>query len=421
MTSLFTRAKTLTVLAFSAGVAFAAPTIEIGTWGDFASGAVSHTFDDNMNTDPSKEEQKIYDQYGFHMTCFVQTGSVNWNNAKATFAKGHEIGNHTVSHTSDVSGMNDAQKAIKQNVPGEKCISIAYPNCNTPGDAEVLKTHVAGRNCDGKTASKSPSNFAQISSAMFGSGQGNYANDATSLNNFANQAASSQGWSVYTFHGIGTQTHSWATISMDAIKGHLSYLNTNRSKVWVETFGNVARYIKERDGAKVTVTSSDDKSIKLTLTDNQQDNTIFNYPLSLRCEMPAGWTKPSVTQNGKEVKDTIVTVNSKSYIMFQAVPDGGEIVLSATTTSIKEQRKLLETGKMISIDKNKLTINSAQFTGSNIAVSLIALTGKVIAQYTLNNSESGIALPSKKLGNETFFVKVSDGKKTYTEKVTSQL
>jgi hypothetical protein len=42
-------------------------------------------------------------------------------------------------------------------------------------------------------------------------------------------------------------------------------------------------------------------------------------------------------------------------------------------------------------------------------------------KYTLDNSESSVALPLNKLINEAFIVKVSDGVKTYTEKVTPQL
>jgi len=227
-------------------------------------------------------------------------------------------------------------------------------------------------------------------------------------------------WVVTCHHGIEGDNHGWANTSTAELKKHLDYLNQNRSTIWCETFGNVARYIKERDAAKATVTSSDDNTIKVSLTDNLE-NATYNYPLSLRCEMPAGWTKPTVTQGGKAVKDTVVTVNSKKYIMFQAVPDGGDIVLTGDATSIKEQIKLLETGKMVLIDNNSLSINSRQFSGSNIAVSIVDLRGKVLANYTLNNSESSVALPSKKLRNEAFFVKVSDGRKTYTEKVTPQL
>ena len=76
---------------------------------------------------------------------------------------------------------------------------------------------------------------------------------------------------------------------------------------------------------------------------------------------------------------------------------------------------------MLLIYNNILSVYSHQFSGSNIDVSLLGLNGKVIAKYTLSNSESSVALPSKKLGNETYFVKVSDGRKTYTEKVTPQL
>lgn len=426
MNSFFNRTKALTVLALSAGVAFAAPTIEIGTWGNFCTGAVSHTFDDNTPGQLSKAQPE-FDAKGFHMTLFTVTTAAagngpNWDGLKAAFAKGHEIGSHSDNHGNPMpaSECASSQSTIKSKIPGEKCITIAYPNCKNPGKSTVLNSYVAGRNCSGSDNSKSPGDFSEINAKGFGAGQGNYPNTASDLNKFASDAATGGKWGVYMHHGVGSGEHSWASTDVQAIKDHISYLDKNRNTIWCETFGNVARYIRERDAAKVTVTSSDDKSIKCTLTDNLPDAT-YDYPLSLRCELPSGWTNPTVTQNGKTMKDTIVTANSKSYLMFQAIPDGGEIVLSATTTAIKEQRKILETGKMVLIDNNSLSINSHQFSSSNIAVSIVDLRGKVIANYTLNNSESSVALPSKKLRNEAFFIKVSDGRKTYTEKVTPQL
>ena len=50
---------------------------------------------------------------------------------------GHEIASHTVSHT-DLSTLSDeaqtnelknSQISIKANVPGQKCLTLAYPNC----------------------------------------------------------------------------------------------------------------------------------------------------------------------------------------------------------------------------------------------------------------------------------------------------
>jgi oligosaccharide reducing-end xylanase len=426
MISLFNKAKTITVLALSAGVAFAAPTIEVGTWGNFCKGALSFTFDDYPTsgaTQIATTGRAAFDAKKFHMTMFVTTTGQttnSWKDLNTCFANGHEVGSHNYNHDASADNLQKSQTTTKQNVPGEMCISFAYPNgTNIAAAANIF---VVARDAGGSLNSKTPSSFAHIGCTGFGAGAGNYKNDASSMNSFAESAATGGGWAVEMHHGIGSDSHSWATTNLDEMKKHLEYLDTKRSTIWVETFGNVARYIKERDAAKATVTSSDDKTVKLTVTTTTNlDKTIFNYPLSLRCELPSGWTDPTVSQGGKAMKDTIVTVGSTKYLMFQAVPDGSEIILSATTTSVKEQRKILETGKMVLIDNTILTINSLLFSGSNISVSLFDLRGKIIAKYTLNNSESSIALPSKNLRNEAFLVKVSDGRKTYTEKLTPQL
>ena len=145
-------------LAFSiigsfASSAFAAveSPFEVGTWGNFCKGAISHTFDDYGMSGIAQiaggnAGQAAFDTYGFHMTIFVVASMVsNWNDLKTAFAKGHEIASHNNNHDSNASGLQPSQQKIKQNVPSEMCATIAYPNCNTPGDAQVLKYYIAGR------------------------------------------------------------------------------------------------------------------------------------------------------------------------------------------------------------------------------------------------------------------------------------
>ena len=96
--------------------------------------------------------------------------------------------------------------------------------------------------------------------------------DVNGLNSFADEAANKNGWGVYCHHGIGSDGHSWAVTNLNAMKEHLNYLDRNRDKIWCETFGNVARYIKERDAASLTVESSEPNQIKVKLTDNLPDN-----------------------------------------------------------------------------------------------------------------------------------------------------
>jgi oligosaccharide reducing-end xylanase len=419
------------VLIFSASAAAPPAGYEIGTWGNFAKGAISHTFDDygqgsvSNAAGSSGKGETAFDAKGLHSTIFVITGQASattWTNCKYAFSKGHEIASHSVTHagTMPSSELATSQKAIKSNVPGEMCATVAYPNCNTPGDAAVLQTYIAGRNCSGSlNSSKTPSNFAQINAKGFGSGSGGYPNDAASMNSFADQAATAGGWAVCMHHGVGSDSHSWAVTNLAALTTHIDYLDKNRAKIWCETFGNVARYIKERDAATITVKSSSDNAVTITVTDNLADS-IFNYPLTIRYEMPTGWTAAIVTQKNKNMTDSIITVSSKSYVQFRAIPDSGDIVI-APPVAVREHSFHSSTGTM-SLNRNNslLSINRDLFTGSNVAVTLFDLKGKVIARYKLGHDASSIVLPNN-INSSVFMIKVADGSKTYVDKFMPQM
>jgi len=116
------------------------------------------------------------------------------------------------------------------------------------------------------------------------------------------------------------------------LTGAVQYLDTNKNNFWVATFVNVACYIKERDDVSVSETTVTDTAITLAVTDTL-DNTIYNYAVTLRRPLPAGWASAAVTQNGHSVDSLIVTVNSVNYVMFNVVPDGGTVVLTKTGQS----------------------------------------------------------------------------------------
>jgi oligosaccharide reducing-end xylanase len=426
-------------LVSAAGMISAAvdPAYEVGTWENFCKGAISHTFDDYgqgslKNAAGDYEGQQAFDAKGFHSTIFVITGDANnnstaWSNLKKAAAKGHEIGSHAVTHPNsgpmNAADCGPSQTAVRSKVPGEKCVSIAYPNCNTPGKNEVLKYYVVGRSCfagkDGVN-DKTPTDFSLIDSKMFGTCS-SCPNDASSLNSFADAAVTKNGWAVSCHHGIGSETHGWAVTNLNAMKSHLDYLDKNRDKIWIETFGNVARYIKERDAASIAVKSSDDKSITITVTDNLVDS-VFNYPLSIRRALPDGWTTAAVTQKGVAVDDSIITVNSKKYVMFKAVPDGGDIVISSGAVGVIRHSSRTASGiSPVTLQNGTIAIDAQYFSNSALTVELFDLKGKVIARQNLTAGQSSIALTGKNIGSSAFIANISGGNTKWTGKFIPQL
>ena len=209
---------------------------EVGTWANFCQAAVSHTFDDGTGNQFSKA-MPLFDAKGFHMTfATVTSGGMfpGWDKLNDAFKKGHEIASHSVTHPQVINDteMKNSQNAIKTNVSGEMCISLIYPNCNQPNPVtDVDKYYIVARGCGGDPAKKNPDNFRNIPSLIVGQGGAN-----TDLDSYTKSALNKNGWAVYLHHGVDGD-HNWASTSSSSLGNHINYLDQNRDKIWVETFG----------------------------------------------------------------------------------------------------------------------------------------------------------------------------------------
>ncbi|HZS53351.1 MAG TPA: polysaccharide deacetylase family protein, partial [Bryobacteraceae bacterium] len=292
---------------------------ELATWRGFSASAVSYTFDDNSPNQFSVA-QPMFDAKGLHATFFcIVGGTPDWTAITNASAKGHEIGNHTLTHP-NLSSETDAQviaeeggaKTLIEAHTGKKCVSLAYPYCAPPNELITSQFCSFARSCNGSLVPITPSDFLSIGSM----------GPDVDMNAASENAASSGSWLVWLIHGIDNDA-ACCPIASSVLKANLDYVSTFPDDWWIETFGNVCRYIQERNAAVLTVVSIDAAHITIQLTHNL-DNTIFNYPLTLRRPMPSGWATAAVTQNGVSVPSHVV--NGK--LMFDVVPNGGDIVMS---------------------------------------------------------------------------------------------
>jgi len=280
----------------------------------------------------------MFNAKGFKLTLFTVTSWIpngSWSKIQAAAQYGHEIASHTVTHPNLVTGVNatqltnelvNSQAAINANVPGQKCLTLAYPNCVEPSDAVTATYYIAARTCSGQLVSFSPGNFMSISSYVCGS-QGSI-NSAQAFNNLADSAAASGSWCVYLIHAIDGD-NGYSPLASSNLQASVDYLSTNQPKFWVESFGHIARYIKERNATSVAETANTGDSITLQVTNNL-DNTIYNVPITLRRPLPANWPAAAVSQNNAPIIPQLVSTNSTNYVMFDVVPNGGDVTLTRT-------------------------------------------------------------------------------------------
>jgi oligosaccharide reducing-end xylanase len=300
---------------------------EVGKWRGFRTAAVSYTFDDGC-ANTYTIAIPMFNEFDFKMTLYpVINWGPNWTALQNAAAVGHEIGSHTMSHPSTAASeaeLANSQIAINSHIPGRQCVTIAYPNCVVSNQTITAKYYIAGRICNGAIEASTPSNFFQIGSMICGN-SGSLNTAAAFTTKFSN-AVSTQGWCVFLIHGIDSDG-GYSPLPSTVLRSSIEYLDAHRETFWVENFGNVVRYIKERNDVSVAETANTGESMTVQVTDTLNDAN-YSYPVTIRRPLPEGWAFANVKQNGVEVESTTVKVGTIKYVMFDVVPDKGDVVLT---------------------------------------------------------------------------------------------
>ena len=148
------------------------------------------------------------------------------------------------------------------------------------------------------------------------------------MKSYADDAEKQGEWLITYFHSLDGTGYGYWTIDM-----LISYLDRLETKdLWVGTFGSVVKYIKERESASLSLVSSSDNQIVLSLTDNLND-AIFDEPLTIRSEVPSSWAKVRVKQGTGAITVTPVMEGTKTVIYYNVIPDRGLITLQKLTTN----------------------------------------------------------------------------------------
>lgn len=311
---------------------------EVGTWPGFRSAAISYTFDDGCSNQLALAIP-MFNEFGFKLTLFTITSwSPDWTALQDAASKGHEVASHTVTHPS-LSGMTieeqtaelkNSQDDINAHITGPKCVTLAYPYCAVGNGFVCEQYYIAARGCQGFIEAGTPGDFMNISSLICG--ELGSVKTAADFNGRFDSVAASKGWCVFLIHGIDNDG-GYSPLPSDALRAGLQYLDARRSTFWVSTFGNVVRYVRERNAVSVKELASDETHIAVLATDSL-DDAIYNDPVTLRRPLPSGWPSARVVQNGRVIGTQMMTeARGTKCIVFDVVPDGGVVVLSKALTA----------------------------------------------------------------------------------------
>jgi peptidoglycan/xylan/chitin deacetylase (PgdA/CDA1 family) len=316
---------------------------EVASWQGFRTAAVSFTFDDNC---PNQFVKAIpmFNEFGYHLTLFTVTGSgpaadwfhANWDGLVSAAAQGHEVASHAVSHphfnqlndSLQIQELKNSRDTIEARIPGRRCVTFAYPYCAIGKKSLVPLYYMAARTCSGVVEARTPPDFMSISSIICGDQGMKTTKDFRSR---TTSAVKSKGWVVLLIHGID-KDGGYSPLPSDTLRKMLDQMKQNEDQFWVASFGEAARYIRERNAVSVAESSVGDTSLTVQVTDTL-DNAVYDMPVSLRRPLPQGWPSATVTQNGRRVDSKITEENATVYVQFDAVPDGGDVVIGRSEST----------------------------------------------------------------------------------------
>jgi hypothetical protein len=129
-------------------------------------------------------------------------------------------------------------------------------------------------------------------------------------------------WLVLVFHGV--EGIGWEPKTAAELKAYFEYI-AEREDVWVAPFRDATRYMRERMAAVVTSVADGDE-IRVELT-HGLDPALYNYPLTLRTRVPAGWEIAEVTQGSSRIVVPVVQHQGGAYVSYDALPHDGSVVL----------------------------------------------------------------------------------------------
>ncbi len=137
-------------------------------------------------------------------------------------------------------------------------------------------------------------------------------------------AAQNNIWLVIVIHGV--DGIGWEALTSESIDEYFQYIRSKGEKLWVATFGDAVKYMRERMNAQVTTTRNNGM---VTVTLNHSlDKTMYDLPLTLKTFVKRKWKEVTVKQGDNIIRVNPVTEGKDSYVIYQALPNSDAIEIS---------------------------------------------------------------------------------------------
>jgi peptidoglycan/xylan/chitin deacetylase (PgdA/CDA1 family) len=299
--------------------------------------AEAHALIDEGYEKIRKGTMKDTDDVVFHNNVEDTT---SWEQYKSYSAQGHEIASHTVTHPrlaalDEVNMLYELEqsKADLLKFIGPESIFTAEGPYGTENERVMEYAHKIYPALRNRMPEEWLEEINRGSKMTPGESTKEYVQwqrgpltriDITQMKAWVDTTMShDNNWLVLVFHGI--ENLGWEPKTRPELVEYFSYMKSNEKDLWIATFRDVTKYLRERKATQVSTQVEKDK-ISITLS-SDLDPEIYAVPLTLKTYVPADWTSVQLVHNGGDSSLDVQKDEKGSFVIYEVSPQRAIVTL----------------------------------------------------------------------------------------------
>lgn len=122
-------------------------------------------------------------------------------------------------------------------------------------------------------------------------------------------------WLVLVIHGV--EDYGWEPLKREELTQYFGDLKENEDSLWVATFGDVTKYLRERKATKIKSTLEGNE-ISITLN-SDLDSKVYDIPLTFKTYLPDDWNGASLIEKEGNKLLEVMSDSGGKYV-FYSIP-----------------------------------------------------------------------------------------------------
>ena len=271
--------------------------------------------------------------------------TVSWNDLRAYASEGHEIASHTITHPrlAVMDSVNLLYELEQSRLDIEKNLGVKYTfSAECPYGTEDERVMHFAHGVYPALRNRMPADYMlelnRSSKLDPGTSQKEYVQwqrgpmSNTSMdvmNSWIDTCLEHDNiWLVLVFHGVDNL--GWEPKTREELEAYFSYIKKREDHLWVGTFAEVTKYIRQRETVKIS--SYLDRDTIFLQLEAELDPEVYDVPVTFKTYIPEDWKDVTLSQDQKEIVTDLKVKGDASgkYVLYDLTAPFGKFLISGS-------------------------------------------------------------------------------------------